>query len=81
MSHYNIRDYITMYMIISPYQPMRSCDHSRKWQPKDTERPSKALAGNHKLPKGKHWAPSSKSALKISKKKDFSRKKTGPRER
>ena len=68
-------------MIISPYQAMKSCDHSRKWQPKDTERPSKALPGNHKPPKGKHSAPSSKSALKISTKRGDSRKKTGPRER
>ena len=60
-------------MIISPHQAMY--DHSRKWQPKDTERPSKARASNHKPPKGKHSAPSSKSALKISKKTDVSRRK------
>ena len=57
---------------------MKSCDHSRKWQAKDTERPSKALAGNHKPPKGKHWAPSSKSALKISKKKRRFQEENGP---
>ena len=69
------------YMIISPDHAMKSWDHSTKWKPKDTERPFKAIAGNRKPPKAKHSAPSSKSALKISKKICNFREKTGPRER
>ena len=58
-------------MVISPHHAMKSWDHSTKWKPKATKRPFKAIPGNRKPPKGKHSAPSSKSALKISKKKAF----------
>ena len=42
---------------------------------KDTKRPFNPLPGHHKPPTSKHWAPSSKSARKISKKICDSRKK------
>ena len=69
------------YMIISSYHAMKSWDHRNKSKPKDTERPFKPLPGNRKPPTGKHWAPSSKSPHKMSRKIGDSWKKTGPRER
>ena len=50
-------------------------DHRTKSTPKDTKRPFKPLPGNRKPSEGKHAAPSSKSAHKISKKIGDSRKK------
>ena len=64
-------------MIISCHEIMRS---QNQIKPKDTKRPFKPLPANHKPSKGKHWAPSSKSALKISKKIGESRRGTDPRE-
>ena len=63
------------YMVMSSYQAMNSLDFRTKSKAKDPKRPCKALPGNGKPSKGKHSAPSSKSAHKISKKIGDSRKK------
>ena len=76
-----LHDHITIlhsHIIISCHEIMRSRPKSK---PEGTKRPFKPPPGNGKPSEGKHSAPSSKSALKISKKICDSRKKADPRER
>ena len=69
------------HMVMSSYQAMNSLDFRTKSKAKGPKRPHKALPGNGKPSKGKHSAPSSKSAHKLSKKLSDFTKKTGSRER